>query len=91
MAVARMFNKLLFRTRRFFFYPYLIIDSLFILKIWFVCPLCTSIAHCVSLFQASPAQLWVSWLKCELSGHQLDEPMGFSGGLGQQSLMLYFV
>ena len=25
------------------------------------------------------------------SGHQLDEPMGFSGGLGQQSIMLYFV
>ena len=25
------------------------------------------------------------------SGHQLDEPMGFSGGLGQQSLMLYLV
>ena len=23
--------------------------------------------------------------------HQLDEPMGFSGGLGQQSIMLYFV
>ena len=25
------------------------------------------------------------------SGHQLDEPMGFSGGLRQQSIMLYFV
>ena len=25
------------------------------------------------------------------AGHQLDEPMGFSGGLGQQLLMLYFV
>ena len=24
-------------------------------------------------------------------GHQLDEPMGFSGGIGQQSIMLYLV
>ena len=36
---------------------------------------CTFIVNRVSLFQVSPAQIWVaSWI-CELSGHQLDEPI----------------
>ena len=51
----------------------------------------SSIAHPVSLFQAPPAQPWIAWWTSELSGHQLDEPMGFSGGLGLQSIMLYFL
>ena len=38
--------------------------------------------------------LQVYWKKFKgfvSNGHQLNEPKGFSGGLGQQSLMLYLV
>ena len=37
--------------------------------------LCSFIVNCVSLFQVSPAQIWVVPWICELSDHQLHEPM----------------
>ena len=40
---------------------YVCVCAYCILKILFVSSLCTSIAHCVSLFQTSPAQPWFAY------------------------------
>ena len=65
-------------------YSFHIYRSFYIFLISFVTSLYTFVVNCVSLFRVPPPQIWVaSWI-WELSGHQLDEPMGFPGGLEQQ-------
>ena len=44
----------------------------------------TFIVNCVSFLQVSPAQTWAASRIFELSGHQLDEPMGFFSDPEQQ-------
>ena len=41
----------------------------------------------LTVSQVSPAQIWVASWMCELSGYQLDEPMGLSGGIEQQTII----
>ena len=75
MAVVRIYKKYSFHNCRLFPFPHKIIDILSYIKdfILFV-SLCTLIVNCVSLYQVSPAQIWVASWTYVFSGHQPDEP-----------------
>ena len=79
----KIFEKLLSKRLVKFLYSFYIYRS-FSLS-YFICNfICTFVVNCFPSFRVSPPQTWVaSWI-WKLSGHQLDEPMGFSGGLEQQ-------
>ena len=67
-------------------YPYIILEVYRTFQIVFVSSLCTFIVNCVLLLQVLPVQIWVVSCVCEF--FRLCEPMGFSGGLGQQWIIL---
>ena len=77
MAVARIFNKLLFRTRRFFFYPYLIIDSLLYLKYL----ICISTVHLYRQLCLIISSLTCSALGCLMNMWTYRPPGRWAHGL----------
>ena len=77
MAVARVFNKLLFRTRRFFVYPYLIIDSLLYLKVL----ICISTVHLYRPLCLTISSLTCSALGCLMNMWTFRPPARWAHGL----------
>ena len=79
MAVARIVNKLLFRTRRFFFffYPYLIIDSLLYLKDL----ICISTVHLYCQLCLTISSLTCSALGCLMNMWTFRPPARWAHGL----------
>ena len=77
MAVARIFNKLLFRTRRFFSYPCLIIDSL----LYFKDLICISTVHLYRPLCLIILSLTCSALGCLMNMWTFRPPARWAHGL----------
>ena len=74
---------------RLFFYPYIVLDS----PVYFKYFICVFNLHVYCQLSFTVSSLLRSGLPHEyvnFSGHQIDVTMGFSGDLGQQSMILCF-